>query len=211
LFREGDAGSVMYVIHAGRVRISRAFEVGERTLAVLGAGDFFGEMAILNGRPRAATATAVDALQVIELDANTLEAMVLGDPEIAVRLISRLARRVDAANDLIDLLLHADPRVRVILALARVAEEFGQRRDDGVAVPATALELAHTAGVAEPDAAAVLQRLARVRMLAPLEDGSYLVPEVSRIHEFVTHLGVARDASPKALRPHGAEAPRGGR
>ena len=211
LFREGDAGSVMYVIRQGRVRISRLFDVGERSLAVLGPGDFFGEMAILNGRPRAATATAVDPLQVIEIDANTLEAMVLGDPEIAVRLITRLARRVDSANDLIDLLLHGDPRVRVVLALARVAEEFGQRRDDGVAVPATALELAHTAGVTEPDAAAVLRRLARVRMLSPLDDGSYLVPEVSRIHEFVSHLRAAQDASSKALRPHGSEAPRGGR
>lgn len=214
LFREGDAGSVMYVIHAGRVRISRSFEVGERTLAVLSPGDFFGEMAILNARPRAATATALDPLQVIEIDASTLEAMVLGDPEIAVRLITRLARRVDAANDLIDLLLHSDPRVRVILALARVAEEFGQRRDDGVAVPATALELAHTAGVPEPEAEAVLRRLARVRMLSPLEDGSYLVPEASRIHEFVSHLGGARgarDSMSKALRPHGVEAPRGGR
>jgi CRP-like cAMP-binding protein len=210
LFREGDTGSVMYVIRKGRVRISRRFEVGERSLALLGPGDFFGEMAILNGRPRTATATAIEPLQVIEIDATTLESMVLGEPEIAVRLITRLARRVDAANDLIDLLLHADPRVRVILALARAAEEFGQPRDDGVVVPATPIELAHTAGVSESEAAAVLQRLARVRMLTPLADGTCLIPTVARIHEFVSYLDTAKDSSSKALRLHGGEAPRGG-
>lgn len=209
LFREGDAGAAMYVIRRGRVRISRRFDVGERSLALLGPGDFFGEMAILNRRPRAATATAVEPLQVIEIDASTLEAMVLGQPEIAIRLISRLSRRVDSANDLIDLLLHHDPRVRVILALARVAEEFGQRRDDGVAVPATARELADTAGVSEPAAAAVLQRLARVRMLTPLDDGSSLVPDAARLHEFVAYLGAGQGERAKALRPHGSEAPRG--
>ncbi|CAG0961310.1 partial Cyclic AMP receptor protein, partial [Anaerolineae bacterium] len=56
LFREGDAGDRMYVIQSGAVRISKTVKGEEKTLAILGPGEFFGEMAILNAKPRTATA-----------------------------------------------------------------------------------------------------------------------------------------------------------
>ncbi len=212
LFREGDVGSVMYVIRAGRVRISREFETGEHTLAVLGAGDFFGEMALLNNKPRTATAVCLDALSAIEIDAPTLETMLLNDPEIAVRLVTRLARRLDSANAFIDVLLHRDPRVRVVLALARIADEFGARGSDGLEVPVSHGEIADTVCVPEAEVTRILERLARVRLVSPLPNGSYLVPEVPRMHEFAAHLGsAARSSRALAWAAQGAEAPRGGR
>jgi CRP-like cAMP-binding protein len=56
LFREGDTGSEMYVIQSGKVRISRDIQGEDRALALLGPGEFLGEMAILNQKPRGATA-----------------------------------------------------------------------------------------------------------------------------------------------------------
>ncbi len=217
LFREGDVGSVMYVIHAGRVRISRTFATGERTLAVLGPGDFFGEMAILNKKPRTATAVALDDVQLVEIDPRTLEAMVLGNAEIAVRLITRLARRLDSANELVELLLHRDPRVRVVLAVTRLAEELGQRRDDGVAVPVTAEEIARAAAMPEREVAPILERLARVRMVAELPDGGYAAPAPARLREFLDYIDTVQGPATRSKAPsqmplpvHGTEAPRGG-
>ncbi len=218
LFREGDAGSVMYVIHAGRVRISRSFATGERTLAVLGPGDFFGEMAILNQKPRTATAVAVDDVQLVEINARTLEAMVLGNTEIAVRLITRLARRLDSANELVELLLHSDARVRVVLALTRLAEELGQHGDDGVALPVTVGEIARAAALEEPEVAPILERLARVRMLSALPDGGFAMPTPAKLREFLEYIDTGNGPTTRAKVPskmplpvHGTDAPRGGR
>ena len=147
LFREGEAGSVMYVVQRGRVRIARQLPGGERTLAVLGPGEFFGEMAILNHKPRTATATALEPVQALEIGARTLEAMVMSNPELAVRLITKLARRLDSANAVVEILSHHDPRVRVVLGLARAADATGEATAAGLRVPMSADEFAASVGL----------------------------------------------------------------
>jgi len=58
LFKDGESGNQMYVIHSGKVKITKKVGSVEKTLAILPAGEFFGEMAILNNEPR--TASAID-------------------------------------------------------------------------------------------------------------------------------------------------------
>src|SRR5215468_8137591 len=91
LFREGEAGEVMFVIQAGAVRIAKAIGGEDKVLAVLGPGEFLGEMAILNGKPRTATATVVEPTRCLVIEARTLEQMVARNAEIALRLIKKLA------------------------------------------------------------------------------------------------------------------------
>jgi CRP-like cAMP-binding protein len=189
IFREGDAGAVMYVIQQGRVRISRRFATGERTVATLGAGDFFGEMAILNEKPRAATAVAVDAVRAMELDARTLEGMVERSGEVAMRLIRRLARRLDSANAFIEILLQSDPRARVILGIARAAEESGARGADGVRVSGDVHALARELGLSVEAVTEVVARLLRVRVLRADDDGRWVIPDPQRLREFVELVG----------------------
>lgn len=186
LFREGDEGGEMYVIQSGRVRISRASATGERTLSVLGEGDFFGEMAILNDRPRTATATALTAGRGLQIDARMFESMVLGNPEISMRLVKKLARRLEGANAFIDILLQQDPRLRVILGMARAADEFGVARNDALFVPTTPSELSQEVGLAERDVRAVMQRLARVGIIAPSTDDGWTVEDPARLHELLS-------------------------
>lgn len=188
LFREGDPGQHMYVIQSGRVRISKELRSGTRTLVVLGPGEFFGEMAILNDKPRTATADVLEETRVLEIDSKTFEAMVVGNTEIAVRLIKKLSRRLDSANALIEILLQQDPRVRVILGLSRVAEEFGERRSDGVYVPTTTTELASEVALEEPKVIEIMLRLVRLRIVDALPEGGWLVRDPNRLQEFLEFL-----------------------
>ncbi len=144
--------------------------------------------------------------------------MVLGNTEIAVRLITRLARRLDSANELVELLLHSDARVRVVLALTRLAEELGQHGDDGVALPVTVGEIARAAALEEPEVAPILERLARVRMLSALPDGGFAMPTPAKLREFLEYIDTGNGPTTRAKVPskmplpvHGTEAPRGGR
>src|SRR5512140_596305 len=98
LFREGEKGEVMYVIQSGLVQVLKRVGDEERPLATLGRGEFLGEMAILNGKPRTASAVVVEDAKCLVIDGKTLESMIAKNPEIAMRLVKKLAKRLDAAD-----------------------------------------------------------------------------------------------------------------
>jgi CRP-like cAMP-binding protein len=98
IFDEGDEGVDLYVIQAGQVEISRSGTTGPRVVARLNPGDFFGEMSVVLGETRTARAVAVGPANLIELDGETLEGMCVERPEIAIRMIQRLATRLIAAE-----------------------------------------------------------------------------------------------------------------
>lgn len=191
LFHEGEQGDVMYVIREGSVRISKP--AGDKTLAILGAGEFFGEMSILNAKPRTATAVALEDTKLLAINARTFEQMVKSNAEIAVRLIRKLAQRLDSANELIDVLLHRDPKARMILGLARQVELLGQEREGGsIFVPLEPEALAFQVGVEASDALEVLSRLRRLRIAEEsIDEGGQLgvlVHDARRLREFFEFL-----------------------
>lgn len=188
IFREGEPGQHMYVLQSGHVRITRDNAAGARVLAVLGPGEFFGEMSILNDKPRNATADALDEVRALVLDGKMFEAMVIGNTEIAIRLIKKLSRRLDSANALIEILLQQDPRVRVILGLSRVAEEFGTQMDEGVFVPTTTEQLAAQIGLDELRVVEVMTRLSRLKILYAVPEGGWVIREPARLQEFLEFL-----------------------
>src|SRR3954462_7313935 len=164
LFREGESGEVMFVIQTGAVRIAKNIGGEDKVLAVLGPGEFLGEMAILNGKPRTATATVVETTRCLVIEAKTLESMVARNAEIALRLIKKLAKRLDSADTLVEILMHRDPKARVMLALARHADAFGEPTEEGIRVRTTAAELAREVDVDIPVAQEVMARLRRLRL-----------------------------------------------
>jgi len=98
IFDEGDEGIDLYVIQAGRVEISRSGTAGPRVVAKLGPGDFFGEMSVVLGQARTARSVAVGPTELLEIDGETLEAMCMERPEIGIRMIQRLALRLNGAE-----------------------------------------------------------------------------------------------------------------
>jgi eukaryotic-like serine/threonine-protein kinase len=72
ILREGDIGDAAYMIVSGRCRAYRTVGGGQETLAVMGGGDVFGEMALLLDEPRAASVEAVDRVTVLVLDKSTM-------------------------------------------------------------------------------------------------------------------------------------------
>ena len=110
LFREGEAGKEMYVLQSGKVVITKKVRDTEKTLAVLGPGEFFGEMALISNKPRNATATVAEAARLLVIDPKTFEGMIRGNSEIAVRMIKKLAERLSEADAQIENPLVGRPR-----------------------------------------------------------------------------------------------------
>ena len=187
LFHEGDPGDVMFVIQSGAVRISKEVAGTQKVLAVLGTGEFLGEMAILNGKPRTATATVVETTRCLVIGARMLEQMIAKNSEIAIRLVKKLARRLDSADTLVEILLHRDPKARVLLALSRHAEAFGELTEQGVRVRTSAEELAREVGADVAVAVEMLSRLRRLSIAEPCE-GGVLVADTAKLADFLEFL-----------------------
>jgi len=158
LFEEGQPGDHMYIVVSGEIELRRQVGDAERVLAVLPAGEFFGEMALLNGRPRSATAVVRSAARLFVIDGTTFEAMLRARPEIALRMIKALAVRLDGANHHVELLLLPTPDHRVVQCLRHMAEEQlqlaaarsgsieGRRRNRTVAQPIVSLPAEDASG-----------------------------------------------------------------
>lgn len=196
LFREGEDGEVMFVIQSGAVRISKNVAGEDKLIAVLGPGEFLGELAILNGKPRTATATVIERARCLLIEAKTLEAMIARNTEIALRLIKKLAKRVAWADALVEILMHTDPKARIMMALSRHADAFGQRTQDGVRLRITTADIAREVGVDEHVAADVMARLRRLRLVSD-DTGEIVVADLGRLQEFLEFL--------EAPQKHGAE------
>ena len=94
IVQEGATGSEMFIIDDGEVEIVRLRGDSERILTTLGPGDFFGEMSVLENRPRSATARAKVACRLLPIDASTLDALLREHPEVAVRMMRKLSARL---------------------------------------------------------------------------------------------------------------------
>jgi CRP-like cAMP-binding protein len=187
LFNEGDSGKEMFVIQAGKVRISKKVRDVEKTLVSLGPGAFFGEMSILNNKPRSATATVEEDAKLLVIDPKTFEAMVRGNAEIAVRLIKTLATRLQEADDQIENLLLRDHNSRVVHYLTHVANKQGQQGPDGVAVELTVKDLAAKIGLDLDPVNEVLNKLIRARLVKLTETG-FIIQDVGKLREFLEFL-----------------------
>lgn len=197
LFREGDAGDVMYVIQSGSIEIRRKVGDQERTLAVLPPGEFFGEMAIVNQRPRSATAIVREPSRLLVIEGRTFEAMLRGRVEIAVRMIKTLAGRLERANEQIELLLLPNANHRVVQCLRMLADQqlaAGDVTTAGEVHIAVDLESLATRVALPPDeVAGVVARLGAAQLVTTyadvgLDGPGFIIPEVGRLLEFLEFL-----------------------
>lgn len=104
IFRQGDPGDKLYVITQGRVRISRTVPgVGEEAMAILNAGDVFGEMALLDEAPRSADATAHEPCKLLSIPRDGFEDLLFLHKDLAYEVlwnvIRTLIRRLRETND----------------------------------------------------------------------------------------------------------------
>ena len=104
IFIENMPGEALFLIKKGIIRISRMFAEGdEKTLVVLGPEDIFGEMAIIDGLPRSATARVAEEAELISLKKQDFEALCRQEPQLALNIVMNIVRvfskRIREAND----------------------------------------------------------------------------------------------------------------
>jgi CRP-like cAMP-binding protein len=127
----------------------------------------------------------LESAACLVIDPVTLEHMLADSTEIALRLVKKLARRLDSADEMIQILLNPDPKARVLLSLKRHAEGFGEPTEAGVHVRTSPADLAREVGVGEAQVHEVLDRLRRLRIASTHPSGGILIMDLSRLLEFL--------------------------
>ncbi|EKJ87731.1 cyclic nucleotide-binding domain protein [Leptospira meyeri serovar Hardjo str. Went 5] len=123
IFCEHEPGKELFILQSGKVKISKIVNQNEVMLAVLQAGDIFGEMAILDNKPRSASAVAAGDVELLAINKANFEGMVKAQPQLATRLITLLSERIWIAYKQLANLLLKDPQGRIVDTLMTLAEK----------------------------------------------------------------------------------------
>jgi len=187
IFKEGDVGNEMYVIQSGKVNITKRARDQEKLLVTLGPGAFFGEMAIINNKPRSASAVVEESARLLVIGPKTFDAMIRGNSEIAVRMIKILAQRLQEADEQIENLMLKDHNSRVVHFLTHLASK-GQSAPGGTLVDIDPERLSAKIGLEVAQIQEVLDKLLAAKLIRKHEDGGLLIHDVTRLREFLEFL-----------------------
>jgi CRP-like cAMP-binding protein len=188
VFDEGDEGNHLYIIQSGQIEICRQGRAGRRVVARLGPGQFFGEMSVVLGEPRSARAVAIGDTELLELDAETLEAMCIEQPEIAIRMIQRLAVRLIAAERRLAALGLDElvaPLIRYLAAQADVHD-----CEDELRLPTSLRELATGCQLSLHETYQALHQLMDQKLVRVTTDG-IIVPDCSALSTALTRFSAS--------------------
>ena len=169
VFREGDDSDTCYVVRSGHARAVREHADGRQiTLATFGPGDIFGELAMFDDERRSATVEAIDDLAVLGIPGIDMRALLARHPDIAVKLVIALGRRLRAANERLARQSFQTVQSRVAGVLAQLVD---QARSEGagegdVLLTATQAELAQLAGSSRESASRFLAVLERAGVIS---------------------------------------------
>ena len=132
IFLQGDPGDEMYLVLEGRIKICcESLSGREITLTFLKDGGFFGEMTLLDGEPRSATAVAETKGQLLVLRRADFQAFLLEVPNASLSLLAFLSGRLRKANNKIQDLALLTVRERLAAVLIDITEREGEPSEDG--------------------------------------------------------------------------------
>jgi len=168
IFREGDNSDTCYIVRSGHARAMRE-HIDGRTLALahFGPGDIFGELAMFDDESRSATVETLDAVDAIALAGSDMRRLLRRHPDIAVKLVISLGRRLRDANERLarQSFQTVQSRVAVVLdGLVKQAQSEGASSND-VLVTITQADIAQLAGSSRESASRFLAVLERAGVI----------------------------------------------
>lgn len=170
IFAEYEPGDSFYLIQAGKVKITKIVGDIEKTLDILQPPEIFGEMAILEGAPRSATAQAIETVKVLEFNRANFEILMMGNPQIALRLLKLFTKRIWDQKRRFMILTLDDPQAKIAdvflmldetNAAVRGGEIQGEKREFNITID----DVAHWAGMTPNEAQDLVGHFSRQNKL----------------------------------------------
>jgi len=157
-----EEGDTLFIIKEGQVKVSIVSEEGrEVILSLLGSGTVFGELSLLDGKPRSANVIATEETSLVMLRRSDFLQLIYKTPQIATALLAELATRLRKTDRQIEGLALLDVTSRISETLLQLATDQGKESNDGITIESrpTHQELANMSGTTRETVSRVLKRL----------------------------------------------------
>jgi CRP/FNR family transcriptional regulator len=185
VFMDGDAAQWLWLVRSGRIKIVRHSRTGrDVVLELLGPGEVFGGMAVIERRPYPASAQATEPSVVVKLPAAAIIALSERHPSVIREMALMIGRRLRAAHDSVRSLSVDPVEARVATVLLRLAEREGTRTTGGLTLPfhLTRQSLADMTGTTVETTIRILSRWGKDGMVLD-ENGRLLLKDLPRLRE----------------------------
>ncbi len=182
IFHEGDLGNAIYLLKTGHVRVYRVTEDGrEATLAVLGPGDVFGELALFDETRRLTVAQTLDSTHICAASVEDFSGLMRHRPQLTMMVAREIARRRTASETRIAGTAHATVRGRVVSVLRHLAEEHGEALPDGsvrIGIRFSHQQIASFAGATREACSVQIAKLQRAGVVFSDDTHHFVIPNV---------------------------------
>ena len=187
ILSEREAGSALFIIIAGKVKISRISAEDsdkEVILSILNPSDFFGEMSLLDGLERSATATSMDDSKIFIIQRNDFLELLHDHPEVSIALLQEFTQRLRAAGMKIKALSLKDAEGKVAYVILQLADDIGKIKHGIVEIEKLPFqhELANMAGTSRETISRTLHAFAK-KGLIELEGSKLRIVDYEKFKE----------------------------
>ena len=168
IYLPGDPGEQIYFINGGRVKTSKVTRDGkELTLAYRGAGQIFGELAVIDGAPREEMAEAMKNAIITELPVDVFRELLMADTKLCWAFLAEVGRRRKQLETKIEHLVFKDVQAKLAALLLELGEEYGQDTENGVQIglKITHQEMANLIGSTRETISLTLAQFKKKRLL----------------------------------------------
>jgi CRP/FNR family cyclic AMP-dependent transcriptional regulator len=173
---EGEPSQSMYILLAGRAKVQRSDSEGKEViLAVLGSGEFFGEMSLIDDAPRSASVITLEPCEFMAVSKEAFKAMLAQSPEVSMNVMRGLVRRLREADKKIETLALLDVYGRVARVLLDFSENVGGERIVKNKLPRQ--EIAKMIGASREMVSRVMKGLELDGYIVPMPEGRLALRE----------------------------------
>jgi CRP/FNR family cyclic AMP-dependent transcriptional regulator len=173
---EGETSQSMFILLAGRAKVQRSDSEGKEViLAVIGAGEFFGEMSLIDDAPRSASVITIEPCEFMSVSKEAFKSMLLQSSDVAMAVMRGLVRRLREADRKIETLALLDVYGRVARVLLDFSEEVGGERVVRNKLPRQ--EIAKMIGASREMVSRVMKGLEIDGYIVPMPEGRLALRE----------------------------------
>lgn len=173
---EGEPSQSLYVLLSGRAKVQRSDSEGKEViLAVLGPGECFGEMSLIDDEPRSASVITLESCDFMSINKDSFKAMLVQSHDIAMQIMKGLIRRLREADKKIETLALLDVYGRVARVLLDFSEEIGGERVVKSKLPRQ--EIAKMIGASREMVSRVMKGLEVEGYIVPMPEGRLVLRE----------------------------------
>ena len=173
---EGEPSQSMYILLAGRAKVQRSDSEGKEViLAVLGSGEFFGEMSLIDDSPRSASVITLESCEFMAVSKDAFKTMLQQSPEVSMAVMRGLVRRLREADKKIETLALLDVYGRVARVLLDFSEDVGGERVVKNRLPRQ--EIAKMIGASREMVSRVMKGLELDGYIMPMPEGKLVLRE----------------------------------